>query len=99
KLHGFISVEQVGETYGLADSTFEKIKPWLVISRPAVEKININTATPEQLKTPYINYNLANIIYQYRTQHGRYASLHDLKKIMLIDETLFNKIEPYLSVD
>lgn len=99
KLGGFISVEQVGETFGLPDSTFEKIKPWLTVSSTAVQKININRATPEQLKTPYINFNLANIIYQYRLQHGLYKSLADLKKIMLIDEVLFNKITPYLTVE
>ena len=29
KLGGFYSVEQIGETYGLPDSTFQKIKQWL----------------------------------------------------------------------
>src|SRR6185503_6381802 len=29
KLGGFYSIEQVGETYGLPDSTFQKIKQWL----------------------------------------------------------------------
>ena len=29
KLKGFISVQQVGQTYGLADSVFQKILPYL----------------------------------------------------------------------
>ncbi len=99
KLHGFTSVEQMGETFGLPDSTFQKIKPRLIVTDGGITKININTATPEQLKTPYINYNLANIIFQYRTQHGPYKNLSDLKKIMLIDNALFNKISPYLTLD
>jgi competence protein ComEA len=98
KLHGFHSVEQVAETFGLADSTFQKIKPWLVVTEITIEKININTATVEDLKIPYINYNLANAIYQFRMQHGQYSNLDQLKKIMLIDETLFNKITPYLTI-
>jgi competence ComEA-like helix-hairpin-helix protein len=98
KLHGFYTVEQVAETFGLADSTFQKIKPWLVVTEIAIEKVNINTASVEELKTPYISYNLANAIYQFRLQHGQFTKLEDLKKIMLVDETLFNKICPYLTV-
>ncbi len=99
KLHGFHSVEQVAETFGLPDSTFQKIKPRLVVSDSAITKININKATAEDLKTPYINYNLANIIFQYRVQHGPYKNLADLKKIMLIDDVLLNKISPYLTLE
>jgi competence protein ComEA len=98
KLHGFISVEQVAEVYGLPDSVFQNIKPLLFVSENSIEKVNINTASKEELKSPYINYNLANIIYQFRIQHGAYQSLEDLKKIMLIDEALYSKITPYLSV-
>src|SRR5687767_7242716 len=34
KLGGFYSVDQVGETYGLPDSTFQKIKQWLKLDDP-----------------------------------------------------------------
>jgi len=98
KLHGFVSVEQVAEVYGLPDSVFQNIKPVLFVSNDGVEKININTAGIDNLKTPYINYNLANAIYQFRIQHGDYQSLEELKKIMLIDEALYTKLTPYLSV-
>lgn len=43
KLGGFYSVEQIGETWGLADSTFQKIKGRLQVSGE-VRKINVNTA-------------------------------------------------------
>lgn len=98
KLHGFYCVEQVAETFGLADSTFQKIKPWLVVTEGSIEKVNINTATAEALRTPYISYNLANAIYEFRIQHGQFSTLEELKKIMLVDEALFKKITPYLTV-
>ncbi|MES2880778.1 MAG: helix-hairpin-helix domain-containing protein, partial [Bacteroidota bacterium] len=44
KLGGFYSVEQIGETYGLPDSTFQKIKGRLKLSGE-LRKINVNTAT------------------------------------------------------
>jgi len=97
QLHGFYSIEQVAEICGMRDSTFQKIRPWLFVSDSFIQKININTATIEDLKTPYINYNLANAIYQFRIQHGKFARLEDLRRIMLIDETVYKKIVPYLT--
>ena len=98
KLGGFYSVNQVGETFGLPDSTFQKIKPYLQISGE-VKKININTATVEELKShPYIRYQLGNAIFQYRVQHGNYNAVADIKKIMIIDEAIYNKINPYIAV-
>ena len=96
RLGGFYSVDQVGETYGLADSIFKKIKPYLHING-GVKKININTATRDELKLhPYIKWNLANILVEYRNQHGHYKSIEELKNISSIDATLFLKIAPYL---
>ena len=99
KLGGFYSVEQIKETYGLADSTFQKIKPYLNVNADAIKKMNINTATKEELKVhPYIKWNLANAIVEYRTQHGNYKNLQELKNIVLIDDEAFNKILPYLTL-
>ena len=98
RLGGFRSINQVAETFGLQDSTFQKIKKYLVISDANVTKINLNTATAEQLKMPYISYNLANVILNYRAQHGPFKSIEDLKKIMLVDEVLFEKLAPYLTI-
>jgi len=97
KLGGFYSTEQIGETYGLADSTFEKIKSYLYVTVPA-KKINVNTATKDELRQhPYIKWNIANAIIEYRTQHGNYKSLEDLKNILIIDEATLNKLSHYLS--
>ena len=99
KLGGFHSVNQVGETYLLPDSTFQKIKPRLFISDTMVKQININLASVEEMKMhPYLRYTLANAIFQYRQQHGNFSSLEGIKKIMLITDEVFNKIAPYLSI-
>jgi competence protein ComEA len=99
KLGGFYKVEQVGETFGLPDSVFQKIKPYLKINGDNIHKININTATEEELKVhPYIRWQLAKVMTEYKKQHGNYKSLEDLKKIMVINEETYNKITPYLSL-
>lgn len=99
KLGGFHSVEQVGETYGLPDSTFQKIKSRLQVDGE-VRKLNVNTATKDALKVhPYIRWNLANAIVEYRAQHGSFKDLEALKNIALVDEATFEKIRHYLKVE
>lgn len=98
KLGGFYSVEQIKETYGLPDSTFQKIKVSLQLSG-SVKKFNVNTATKDELKVhPYIKWNLANAIVEYRNQHGSFKSLDELKNIAVIDEATFEKIVHYLTL-
>jgi len=100
KLGGFYSVDQVGETFGLQDSTFQKIKGRLTLTNPQVKKININTASLDEMKAhPYIRYSIGNAILQYKTQHGNFSAVEDLKKIMTITEESYKKIEPYVTVE
>ncbi len=100
KLGGFYKVDQIGETYGLPDSTFQKIKARFSVSQASIHQLNINTATADEMKMhPYLRYAIANAIVQYRSQHGNYLAVEDLKKIMLITEDIFNKAAPYLKVN
>ncbi len=100
KLGGFYAVEQIGETFGLPDSTFQKIKNRLTINATEIRRININQASIDAMKThPYIRYAIANAIVQYRTQHGNFKAVSDLKKIMTVTEDAFAKMAPYLTVD
>lgn len=38
KLGGFYAVEQLKETYGLPDSTFQMLKPYLTVNADAVRR-------------------------------------------------------------
>lgn len=99
RLGGFYKVEQIAETFGLPDSVFQKIRPLLKISETEVKKLNINTAKEEELKAhPYIRWQLAKVITEYKKQHGDFKTLEDLKKIMVIDAETYNKISPYLTI-
>ena len=98
-LGGFYCIEQVREVYGLQDSTFEKIKKWLVIKDSTIRKININKADNAGMQMPYINYSLANAIYQYRLQHGPFENIGELKKIMIVNDSMLLRLQHYLVVD
>lgn len=100
QLGGFYSINQVAETFMLPDSTFQKIKPYLVLDATPLRKININTATYEEMKNhPYLRYTLANAIVQYRAQHGNFSSIEGVKKIMIITDEIYKKVSPYLIVE
>ena len=99
KLGGFVSVNQIGETYGLPDSTFQKIKARFQCDATAPKQININTDEAEKLKShPYIRWNIANAIVNYRAQHGNFKSVADLKNINLVTDDIFQKLKPYISL-
>ena len=100
KLGGFYSIEQLSEIYGLPDSTFQKLRPILKLSTPVVPFININTAQADDLKQhPYIKWNIANAVVEFRKQHGRFKSQDDLRKIDIITEEVYRKIAPYVKVE
>jgi competence protein ComEA len=100
RLGGFCSVQQVGETFGLPDSTFQLIKPRLQCAPVVLQKINLNTADVNALKQhPYIRWNIANAIVQYRQQHGVFHAAEELQQIVLITPELYNKIARYVTVE
>ncbi len=100
KLGGFYSINQVGETYGLPDSAFQKIKSRLTIdSTDKLRLINLNTADINELKQhPYIRYANAQLIVRFRNQHGLYKNKEDLKKIIGLEPDLIEKAAPYFKL-
>lgn len=99
RLGGFISVDQVKETYLLPDSVFQKIQFYLRYEPAEIRKINLNEASVEELKAhPYIRFQYASVIVEYRNQHGLFKRLEDLKKIMIIPNQDFEKMLPYLTL-
>lgn len=95
-LGGFVSIDQIKEVYGLPDSTFQQIKPFLQPS-PLFKKININIATEEELKKhPYINWKQARVLYNYKIQHPPFENIQDLEKVKALPKDVIAKLEPYL---
>ncbi len=99
-LGGFLRVEQVGEMYGLPDSVFQRIRPMLELGNAEVRKINLNSASAEDLDVhPYISAKQAKLIVTYRNQHGAFGSVDDLTKIAVFaDGKWLEKVRPYLDV-
>jgi competence protein ComEA len=99
KLGGFYAVEQVAETYGLPDSTFQRIKSFLQLGNNAVHQFSVNTDDAKTLQQhPYIKWNIANAIVQYRQQHGAFKNLDELEQIAIISAEQLKKMKPYLKL-
>lgn len=96
-LGGFHSVGQFSEIFGLDSLALSELNKYAKIQSP-VRKININTATVEELgQHPYLrNKKINAVIINYRTQHGPFQSVDDLKKVRVMDENTIEKIRPYL---
>lgn len=97
-LGGFHTVEQLKEVYGMTDSLYRTIEPF-IISDVKIKYININTCNVKQLgKHPYINWKDAKKIIAYRKQHGSYKNISDLDKIIGLDKAKIEKFKPYMSL-
>ena len=99
QLGGFTSIDQLGTMYGLTKETFVSIKPKLKRTNTQIKKININTATSDDLKAhPYIKWKEANLIIEYRNQHGNYKNIEDIMLIRAFKQPFFDKIKDYLTI-
>lgn len=101
KLGGFARVEQVAETFGLPDSVFQTIRPQLQMQAPVFRKINLNTATADDIAAhPYFTAKQARLIVAFREQHGPFNSVEALDQIAAFtDRQWIQKVKPYLATD
>jgi competence ComEA-like helix-hairpin-helix protein len=100
KIGSFVSLQQIKTTYGMTDSIYQSILPFLKIDMNTIKKININTASEYELSlNPYISRDISKAIVIYRNQHGNYQSIEQLKKIVFINEEMYQKILPYLTIN
>jgi len=71
----------------------------LNIRTSPIKKINLNEISLDSLKQhPYFNWSLSNAIVNYRYQHGEFKSKINIKKIHLVNDEIYRKIAPYISV-
>jgi competence protein ComEA len=96
KLGGFTSLEQVKKTYGISDSVFTLIQPLLRLQPEMVSgnrSLDLNTATVSQLTAVAgIPEAIAKAIVVYRKEYGPFQQITDLKKLVLISDTLFQRV-------
>lgn len=99
QLGGFHQLEQLAEVYKFPPELIETIDKYLKLDPSMIRKLNINSATTEELNAhPYLNWNQANSIVKIRQQKLKYTSLEQIRESVLIDEKTFKKILPYVTL-
>lgn len=100
KIGGFGSVEQVAKTYGITDSLFQQIRSRLFLESATPPKLRLNTASvfelTNKLKLPET---IARAILVYRKEYGPFASIADLKKLVILPDSVYQRIAPLLVTD
>lgn len=83
KLGGFVSIHQIDFIKGLRPEAVKILKQNTNVKpAAAIQKININTATKEQLaQIPYVNSHIARQIVVYRSKQENPLKIEDLEKI------------------
>jgi competence protein ComEA len=101
-LGGYISMDQLAEVYVLRDKpeAVERLKEILYLDPANVRRIPINSATPEDLAAhPYISWKVANGLVNYRNHHGAFPDVESIRGSMLVNDSLYMRIAPYLTVE
>lgn len=95
KLGGFRQIAQVARTYGIKDSVFNALKPYLVLTPATIPRLNVNTATEFQLQElPGMPAGMAQTIIAHRWAHGAFTTVAALQPVT--GETVFSRIQTYL---
>ncbi|MCE2683181.1 MAG: ComEA family DNA-binding protein [Flavobacteriia bacterium] len=99
RLGGFVRKEQLLEVWKMEEIKYLEIKEFIVVDPQSVNKIKLNTASADELKShPYLNWNIANSLIKIRERKGGFKSVEEIKESLLVDEDLFNKLNPYVSL-
>jgi len=100
KLGGFIKKEQLLEIPEIDSVLYQSIKNSILLDSTLIDKIPINKVSSFKLSGhPYFSKNLALALINYRDRNGKYTTKNDLKKCLLVNDKIFNKIVPYLSFE
>lgn len=98
---GFISDVQLQDIYGLSPEVIERITNDFTVKTPRpFQKLNLNTATKEQLVTiQHIDYEIAHNIIEQRTLRDGFKSLDELTKVKTFPVKKIEIIKLYLTLE
>lgn len=100
RLGGFFTLTQLLEIYGMDEDVLQELEGKIIVDVTKVRYLPINTVTLDELRrNPYVKSKLANAIINYRMQHGSFKRIDDLKNIVIMQDSTYNKLLPYLKLN
>ena len=92
----FRTVEEIMEVEGIGEKTLEQLRPL----QPSEEKLDLNTATQEELDAlPGIGPVKAEAILQYREESGPFRTVEEIMEVKGIGEKTLEQLRPYVTVE
>lgn len=99
-LGGFINKNQLLEIYGMKEDNYLKFIDLVNVSNSfQPKKLCINSCTKEELMNhPYIEPRLAGSLINIREQHGPYKNPEGIRFSVLLNDSIYERIRPYISI-
>ncbi len=100
KLGGFVSTAQLADVWGIEPALVDSLAKYGRIAPDFQPRpLALNSASVEELRAhPYIGPRLARVISAFRDQHGPFTRPEDLKQIRIMEESTYQKLQPYLAL-
>jgi competence protein ComEA len=99
-LGGFLNHAQLLELYHFPDTTFDYLRAHLIINPTEIHKININSATEQELSIhPYIGEKMAHNIILLRSGLLKFDKKEQLRQVPLMNEEKYRKIATYCTIE
>jgi competence protein ComEA len=101
RLNGFVVDEQLYDVFGLEHAVVRRIlNDFTVKEKPEITKFNINKASASDMATlPFISFNLAREIVDYRMLHEGFKDLEELKNVEGFPVQKFERFALYLTLE
>lgn len=97
-LGGFLSVDQLGEVYGIPAETIQKIRSMVTIDSTSIRRIQIVSASfRDLLRHPYLEYADVKALVNYRDFKGDIESFRELQENNILEDSVLIKVAPYFS--
>ena len=99
RLGGFHSLDQLAEVHVLRDKpeAVARLRTLLTLDTALVRRYDPNTCTAEELGPhPAAGWKVAKALVAYRRQHGPFRAVGDVKGCVLITDSVFRRLSPYL---
>ncbi len=96
RLGGFKSLKQLTEIWGFKEDMLYDLEGKITLNTSLAKPVLLNSIALEDLKKhPYFKYTLSQALVNYRMQHGPFQNLEDLKKIKMVNDSIYHLILPY----
>ncbi len=100
RLGGYLNIEQLRGLYKMDSEKYSKMIDGLSLDTIIIKKIALNSADFKTiLRHPYINYETTIYLVNKRDKLGKYSALYQIKDPVHFPDSLFIKMEPYLSLE